>query len=98
MKLGRTTRGHSPSVTLHVRHVRVVGATAGCTAQLAADRTGRTAKAFGNRPDAVLVVAHDHHDSTFLRRQVRINSGQCGTLQERMLHLVLEAAQCFPMV
>jgi len=94
MELERTARRHTPRVALQVSRVGVIGARARCPSQFAADRTRRTAKAFSNRPDAALVVAHGHHDGTLLRRQMGIDSGYGGTLQERVLHLVLEAAMC----
>jgi hypothetical protein len=36
----------------------------------AADRTGGTAKAFSNGPEAALVIAHGHHGGSFLSLQV----------------------------
>lgn len=60
--------------------------------KLAADRTSRTAKAFSNGTDAALVVAHEHDDRTVLWSQMVIVSRHCNTLQQGVLHLVLENA------
>jgi hypothetical protein len=87
------TRCNATGCALQMRTVRVVGARSGRTAQLPADRTRRTAKASGNGSDAALVVAHGHQDGALPDRQVDIASWHRSTLQKRVLHLVLEAAQ-----
>jgi hypothetical protein len=46
-----------------------------------------------NGSDTALVVAHGHHDGTLLCRQMGIDSRHGSTLQERLLHLVLEVAK-----
>ncbi|WP_426117168.1 hypothetical protein, partial [Massilia sp. PWRC2] len=40
-----------------------------------------------------LVVPHGHHDGALLCRQMGIDFRHGSTLQQRVLHLVLEAAQ-----
>ena len=50
-----------------------------------------TAKAVNNGSDTALVIPHGHHDGTLLR-QMGLNFWHRNTLQERMLHLVLETA------
>src|SRR5471030_649557 len=73
--------------------IGIVGVAARCTPNFPADRTGSTAKAFSNVTDTAPVVEHGHYNGSFLSGQVGINSWHGSTLQEKVLHLVLEAAQ-----
>src|SRR5476649_1608698 len=75
--------------------IGIVGVAARCTPNFPADRTGSTAKAFSNVTDTAPVVEHGHYNGSFLSGQVGINSWHGSTLQEKVLHLVLEAAHPF---
>src|SRR5471032_728831 len=72
--------------------IGIVGVAARCRPNFPADRTGSTAKAFSNVTDTAPVVEHGHYNGSFLSGQVGINSWHGSTLQEKVLHLVLEAA------
>ena len=63
------------------------------TVKFTTDRTGSTAKALGNGSDTALVVPHGHHDGALLCRQMGIDFRHRSTLQQRVLHLVLETAK-----
>jgi hypothetical protein len=83
----------NPSGTaLQVGKVSVVSAVTGRTLEFAADRTGGAAKAFSNGSDTALVVAHGHQDGPLLCRQMDVDFRHGSTLQQRVLHLVLETA------
>lgn len=92
VELGRAPRCDTTRVTLLVGQVCVVGSRSRRPAQFTADRTGRATKTSGNGSDTALVVAHGHHDGAFLRRQMGIDFRHGSTLQEAVLHLVLEIA------
>ena len=62
--------------------VGIIHAGGVCALEFAADRAGRTAKAFSNGSDAALIVAHEHDDRTVLWSQVNIVSRHGSTLQQ----------------
>lgn len=63
--------------------VGIVDATAASGFEFAADRAGRTAKAFNNRSGGALIGAHDHDDCALLGGQMFVDFRHGGTLQER---------------
>jgi hypothetical protein len=95
MQIGDTAL-HQPTVlALPMRQVGIVDVSFnGGTPQFVVNGAGCTAKALGNGPDTLLIVAHGHDDCPFLYRQVRISCWPGTTLQQRVLHFVFENAQC----
>lgn len=63
--------------------VGIVDASAGGAFDLAANRAGRTTKAFGNGSNGAQVVAHGHDDGALLGSQMFVISRHGGTLQQR---------------
>lgn len=83
MQLWKTPWQQAPGVALNMGNVGVVDAAACRALDLAADRAGRTAKAFSNRSDGARIVAHGHDNGALLGGQMFVDFRHGGTLQER---------------
>ncbi len=86
VQLGRYATG----IALLMSKVGIVGIGYRCTAKVRLMELGARSEAFSNCSDNALVISYSHHNSTLLRRQMGIDSWHSSTLQERVLHLVLE--------
>ena len=92
VQLGDTPWKKAAGMTLRMGQVGIVDAAAAGAFEFAADRAGRTAKAFSNGSGRAQVGAHGHDDGALLGCQMLVDFRHGGTLQQRVLHLVFENA------
>ena len=92
VQLGNTPRQQAASMAFRMGQVGIVDATAAGAFEFAADRAGRTAKAFSNGSGGAQVGAHGHDNGALLGGQMLVDFRHGGTLQQKVFHLVFENA------
>ena len=92
LKFGCSSRHYTTSLALQMSQICIIHAGCAGLNEFTTDRTGRTAKAFSNIVGAAQVIAHSHDECALLSGEITIDFWHGNTLQQGVLHLVIEAA------